>query len=183
MKQRANVARVHWYLGTKAYTRENREFCYDSGIPFYKLSFPEGLPEWKDGTLPKEVINLRAKQAALERCANANAAKPASKGASNFRKKRAGVDLDPFVGAKQRALSESENFNVSDRVTGAAGRASEGWHGQVLRREKLERGGFIYYVHWSEREHSTHKELASFHQRQPVVSALKEHLLLCEVAQ
>jgi hypothetical protein len=131
MKQRANVARVHWYLGIKAYTRENREFCYDSGIPFYKLSFPEGLPEWKDGTLPKEVINLRAKQAALERCANANAAKPASKGASNFRKKRAGVDLDPFVGAKQRALSESENFNVSDRVTGAAGRASEGWHGTV----------------------------------------------------
>ena len=190
MKQRANVARVHWYLGIKAYTRENREYCCDSGTPYYRLFFPDGIPKWeeKTGELPDATKKLRAKQAALERCTKTSkfptkSQTPVKKAGDSFKKKRAGVSLDPFTGTSQRPLGESENFNVSDKVTGADGRASSGWHGQVLRREKLDRGGFIYYVHWHEREHSFHKELSSFHQRTPVISALKEHLLLCEDAQ
>jgi hypothetical protein len=63
-------------------------------------------------------------------------------------------------------------LNVGDLVTGAEGRVSCGWHGEIRAIETLPDGRLLYRVWWKERALSNESALA----RTPVLGMLREHI-------
>jgi hypothetical protein len=173
----SRISQVVWYMGAKAYTRENRQMLRGmTNVQCFRLYFENSdanFPKWKEDDIEIE-RKSKPGSAPKDNCQIS----PTARTGGGLTAIGDILAKDPVTEwlRKNGWNPNTKSMKKGAAVRGAPGRASENWTGVIVGNEPFADGRDYFQVRWMERE--KHKEGALA--KAPVIGQTADQIVLID---